>query len=194
MRRLIIAIDCDDVLLRTTTFFVTAYNKIYGTKVTLKDAHTSGSPWGVSGPELESRLAELMETDEYKQLSPTDEEVAVLKELSSNHEMHVVTARRTHERELTQHMLDTYFPGIFSSLELVGFTGSKGDVTQRIHADVLVDDNVRHLADAVSHGLPEAGALLFGDYPWNMSEETNVVRCSSWKNVKKEIDRLARTT
>lgn len=196
MKRLIIAVDCDDVLIRTTPFFINAYNRKYGTSVTLEQAHNVDDKklWGVDKETLEGRLAELMETDEYKSLRPSREEGAILTELSKHHELHVITARRAHERELTQLMLDTYLPNVFTSLELVGFTGSKGEVCERIHADVLIDDNARHIEDAIQHGLPAQGGILFGDYPWNTQPDpsTGLTECHSWSDVEEEINNLAR--
>lgn len=195
MRKLVIAVDCDDVIVRTTPFFVDAYNRTYSTNVTLDKAHyDDDETWNADRATLESRLAELMKTKEYKDLRPSDEEMGVLKELSKYHELHVITARREHERELTQYMIDAYLPDVFTSLELVGFHGSKGQVCERINAEVLIDDNVRHLEDAIKYGLPQQGAILFGDYPWNTESVAPMGfrRCASWKDVQKEIDEFAR--
>jgi len=191
MRKLIIAVDCDDVLVRTTPFFVDAYNRKYGTKVTLAKAHEGDDIWQTDRETLNGRFSELMNTDEYRTLAPSAEEISVLTALAKDHELHVITARRPHEREHTQRTLDTYLPGVFTSLELVGFTGSKGGVTENLKADVLIDDNVRHLQDAIQHGLPVRGAILYGDYPWNTAAEDGIVRCHTWEEVKAEIDHLA---
>lgn len=192
MKKLVIAVDCDDVLVRSTPFFVETYNQIYGTNVTLDTAHDNAAAWGVDNTTVAARLAELMETQAYKNLSPSNEEVTILNALSKDHELHVITARRPHERDLTQLMLDTYLPGVFRSLELVGFTGSKGEIIKSIHADVLIDDNLRHLNDAVKHGLPKEGAILFGDYAWSTPELTPFVHCYEWSDIAREINRLAR--
>lgn len=195
MRKLVIAVDCDDVLVRTTPFFVDAYNRMYSTSVTLDKAHYDDAEiWKTDRTTLEGRFAELMKTEEYKDLRPSDEEVSVLKELSAHHELHVITARREHERELTQYMIDAYLPNVFTSLELVGYSGSKGRVCERINAEVLIDDNLRHLEDAIKYGLPQQGAILFGDYPWNAEpvSSTGFSRCVSWRDVWGQIDELAR--
>jgi 5'(3')-deoxyribonucleotidase len=193
MKRLVIAVDCDDVLVSTTPFFVDAYNRTHGTNVTLDKAHSNDEHWQTDRKTLEARLAALMETDEYKQLRPIDIGVEVLTELSRHHELHVITARRPDERGLTEHMLDTHLPGVFTSLELVGFSGSKGEVCERIHADVLIDDSIRHLNDAMKHGVAHAGLILFGGYPWNMQEKTqkSFNACDTWNDVKERIDEFA---
>lgn len=195
MKRLVIAVDCDDVLVRSTPFFIKAYNRTYGTNVVVeKPEHYSNSlHWGVDRDIFDARLGELMRTDEYKTLRPSEDEVSVLTKLSKHHELHVVTARPPTERQHTQEMLDKYLPGVFTSLELVGFHGSKGEVAKRIHADVMIDDSLNHLESAIEQGLPLGGALLFGDYAWSAKDiPKGMVRCFSWKEVEREIERLAK--
>lgn len=194
MRRLVIAVDCDDVLVKTGEFFVTQYNQQYGTNVTLERSHDGTyDGWGVDHATMLERFGEMLKTDEYKALGPEPEEIQILKELAKDHELHVVTARRAEERAGTQAMIDRDVPQVFQSLELVGFEGSKGDVCRRLGVDVLIDDNVRHLQDAVDKGLPSEGALLFGEYPWNTTSgfPDPFLRCPNWESVKQEINRLA---
>lgn len=195
MKRLVIAVDCDDVLVRTTPWFVEKYNQLYGTAVTLADSHSdSDEIWGVPHAEMLKRFAEMIETDEYKQLGPTEDEVAVLTYLAQHHELHLVTARKESERAATQAMLERDLPGMFASMEFVGWQGSKGDICTRIGADVLIDDNARHLHNAITQGLPAGGALLFGEYPWNVdsSNHTDLKQCRTWDDVKRAVDTLAR--
>lgn len=194
MRRLIIAIDCDDVLVATTPFFIDAYNREYGTAITLADANNeSPELWQADTEEIARRLAALTETEAYRMLGPVPEEVAVLRELSKHHELRLVTARKEQEREMTQAMLDRDLAGVFTSMEFVGWTGSKGEVCKRLGADVLVDDNVRHLKNAIELGLPTQGALLFGDYEWNAVDHAveGLTRCGSWQDVHRAIDVIA---
>lgn len=194
MRRLVIAVDCDDVLVRTTPFFVTAYNEKYGTEVTLADAlNVDPNIWGADEGTILARWAALAEEDAYKLLTPDPQEVQVLHKLAEQHELHLVTARKPEERELTQALLDRELPGVFTSMEFVGWTGSKGEVCERIGADVLIDDNASHLHDALSHGLPSGGALLFGDYPWNEegNDHSDLKHCFDWASVKNVIDTIA---
>lgn len=194
MRRLVIAVDCDDVLVRTTPYFVSAYNQKYGTNVPLNDAHImSEELWGADTEEVVRRIGDLVFTDEYKALGTSPEETEVLKELSKHHDLHLVTARKEEERETTKAMLDRDLPGVFTSLDLVGWQGSKGEVCKRIGADVLIDDNARHLHNAIEHGLPKNGAILFGDYPWNKVDSTHqdLTYCLDWFSVQKVIENLA---
>lgn len=194
MKRLVIAIDCDDVLVKTTPYFVNAYNALHGTKGTLADArNVSPEIWGVGEQEILDRWAALTKTEEYKLLQPDAEVVAVLRALAKDHELHLVTARKEEEREFTQAMLDRELRGVFNSMEFVGWEGSKGQICQRLRTDVLIDDNASHLHDALECGLPSGGALLFGDYDWNKDERSHnaLVHCHDWTAVKRVIDRIA---
>lgn len=194
MKRLIIAVDCDDVLVPTTPFFVDAYNVQYGTAVQLSQAHqVSTDAWGADSAVVSERLASLMETEGYRLLAPSAEAIEVLAGLAQHHELHVVTARREHERELTQRMIDDMLPDVFTSLELVGWEGSKGLVCQKLGADVLIDDSARHLHDAIKCGLPKQGALIFGNYSWNEKDSghEDLTLCHDWRAVKKVIDTIA---
>ena len=195
MRNLVIAIDCDDVLMATTPYFVEAYNAQYGTSVKIETSHIDGEEvWGVNRDVQFQRLGELTKTEEYFNLAPSQEEVDVINELSGDHSLHLVTARRPEELELTQTMINRDLPGLFTSFDFVGWTGSKGEVCTRIGADVLVDDSVRNLVDAFEHGVPIEGLLLFGDYPWNQEIPdylAGVKRCRDWNEVRNAIDELA---
>lgn len=188
MKRLVIAVDCDDVLVSTIPFFVNTYNKVHGTNVPIGQSYADKDVWQADTPLLESRLAALMDTDEYRALRPTQDVVDVLTELAKHHELHVVTSRRENERELTQAMLDRELPGIFTSLEFVGFEGSKGDVCRRLGADILIDDNAGHLSDAIAKGLSPSGVILFGDYPWTKKTDDIMHHCATWGEVQKVID------
>lgn len=195
MRRLVIAVDCDDVLVATTPFFVDAYNQRHGTKAVLaeaRDAHAIS--WAAEPNVVVERWGELTELDGYKQLGPDPEEAMVLRELARHHELHLITARQEHERVFTRAMLDREFEGVFSSMEFVGWEGSKGEVCKRIGADVLIDDASKHLYDAIDHGLDAEGMILFGDYPWNTQDTgrpEQLVRCENWSAVKARIDTIA---
>lgn len=194
MKRLVIAVDCDDVLVRTTPFFVNTYNEKYGTTATLADSqNVDPEIWGADETTIVERWAALTEEEEYKLLAPDSEEVKILHQLAEQHELHLITARKPEEREFTQALLESELPGVFTSMEFVGWTGSKGEVCERIGAHILIDDNSKHLHDALSHGILSNGAILFGDYPWNKADSfhAGVTSCPDWLSVKQAIDKIA---
>lgn len=194
-KRLVIAVDCDDVLVRTTPFFIDAYNAAYGTSVNLTHAHDlHHSVWGGDAAEdVLEKLNKLIETESYKNLGPSLHEIESLRRLSKRHSLHLVTARKPEEREGTQAMLDRDLPGVFVSLDFVGWGGSKGEVCKRIGADILIDDSARHLHDAVEKGLPAGGAILFGEYPWNHDDKAHedLRHCADWYEVERVVGEIA---
>ncbi len=191
-KRLVIAIDCDDVLIPTTQFLVRAYNMRYGTAVTLEKSHTPDDHmWGAAHDEVIARLAKLTQEDAYKRLKPGVIEKHILQQLALRHELHVVTARQESEREYTETLLGRELPGVFTSMEFLGWTGSKGEVCKAIGADILIDDNIKHLRTARECGVQHL--VWFGNYPWNRvgeSSDDSVVRCDDWTAVKEVIDEV----
>lgn len=193
-KRLIIAIDCDDVLIETTEYIVDAYNHQYGTSVTLDRSHDSGNEqWGVVEDELLQRFNELQSTEEYARLLPMPEALRAVKQLARDHELHLVTARDGSIEAITEAMLNEYLPGCFTSMEHVGKERSKGEVCKQLGADILIDDNLRNLLSALESGLPAGGALHFGEYAWNRVEPLpeGAVACFDWAAVEREVARIA---
>lgn len=195
MKRLVIAVDCDDVLVATTPYFVAAYNSKFGTNITLDNAHVGGEELWQATRELQmQRLDELTLTGEYFKIAPSPAEIGVLQELSKVHSLHLVTARKPEELQRTRQILERDLPGVFTSFDFVGWTGSKGEVCKRIGADVLIDDSARHLHNAIEHqGLSKSGAILFGNYPWNAADSAHeaLTHCYDWTDVKVVIDSIA---
>lgn len=195
MRRLVIAIDCDDVLIDSTEYLVDTYNMLYRTKVQLIDAHRPmKTQWGAGYKEVLSRLYSIQNTEEFAQLPPRTDAVKVIKELATDHELHLVTARDAVVMKVTEKMLNADFPDCFTKLHHVAHQ-SKGQVCRQIGADILIDDNLKHLLDAEMHDINEG--LWFGNYPWQTRDRASVngfaVICDDWDAVEEEVRRVAST-
>ncbi len=193
-RRLVIAVDCDDVLIETTRFLVQDYNKNFGTKVTLGDAHKPNNPdWGTDDSGLiMDRLSEIQNSKEYAEIEPIPDAVKAIHRLAKDNELHLITARDGSVEATTMAMLDKYFAGCFNSVEHVGKTRLKGEICRQIKADVLVDDNISHLLSAIEYGMPISGALHFGDYIWNQLDYPieGVIECNNWESVEREVHKI----
>lgn len=194
-KRLIIAIDCDDVLIETTEYIVDVYNRQYGTSVTLDRSHDQDNEqWGVAdGEQLIQRFNEIQSTEEYAGLVPMPEALRAVKLLARDHELHLVTARHGSIEAITEAMLNEYLPGCFTSMEHVGRDRSKGEVCRQLKADILIDDSIRNLQSVLEHGLPAGGALHFGMYAWNRVNPLpeGVISCFDWETVEREVERIA---
>lgn len=191
MKRLVIAVDCDDVLLPSSERFVALYNQRYGTNVELDGAHNPSNPaWQASDELRARRFDEITLSEEHFLIKPFDDAIDVCRRLSDSHDLHLVTARPNQTMLVTLAMLNEYFPGVFTEIEHVGLDGNKGEVCRRLAAHVLIDDNYRHLAAARLCGV--ANTIWFGCYPWQgEAAGTGDVRCYNWKEIESEIHRIA---
>lgn len=193
--RPVIAIDCDEVLVPTARYFVDAYNKKYGTSVDFQTQHLedpTGSWRANSFDDLLVRLESIRDTEAYRALGIDDKARGALSRLALNYELHLITARQPHEEDDTRAMLERDTPGLFSGVHFVGFEGSKGQIVGALRARLLVDDSTRHLEDGLANGLPDDGAILFGDFPWNQQDPSDdrIVRMNSWLAVEEYINNI----
>ena len=197
MKRLSLAIDCDDVLTPTAEWVIETYNSVYGAAVTLKDFYsTDPKIWKASThEEAAARVGALLKLPEYARLRPFDDATRVIPKLAEVHALHLVTGRAVYLEPITLTMLDTYFPLCFQSINHTGyFEGEKkgkGEICAELGIDVLVDDHMVHLNDVREIGLKEV--ILFGNYPWNQIGllPFGVERCVTWGDVEREVERIA---
>ena len=190
-KKLVVAVDCDDVIISTMPLFLDMYNKTYGTQGELHQVHMFDSDiWGAEKDFFKQRWFDITKTSEYKELVPDPEGVAVLRTLAEKHEIHLVTARKDEEKAFTQELLRRYVGDIFSSMQFVGWEGSKGSVCQALQADVFIDDLFQHLSSAYDCGIKNL--IWFGGRPWQTEDpgDVPVVCCRSWQEVETEIGRI----
>lgn len=203
MRRLVIAVDCDDVLVPTAEKVIAYYNRTYGATVTSALFYSPIDPmiWGVASVEEASvRIEQYLLTHTDEMLEPFTEAVAAIKRLAEHHELHIVTSRSKALEPLTQHMVARYFDGVFASIEHVhsyaplthgAVRRTKGEVCRQIGAHLLIDDHFKHGHDARRSGVEEV--ILFGSYDWNIAERDtgNFRYCPDWSTTVEEVERIA---
>lgn len=197
MRKLIIAIDCDDVLVPTAPWIIDRYNKTYDTDVHISDFYSKDCMiWGTATfDEAAKRVGALLLEEEYGTIEPFSDAIEVVQRLSKVHELHLVTGRARYLEPVTLVMIEKTFPDFFQTIQHIGyFEGAKknkGDVCKELGADVLVDDHIVHLRDVLLAGVKEV--ILFGDYPWNQQSKLQgkSTRCADWWSVEKEISEIA---
>ncbi len=195
MNKLTIAVDCDDVLIPSTARIIDLYNAKYNASVDLKDAYNSDniSSW-LSSDELEitDRIFEIQLSSDFKTQLPFEDAIEVCRRISTDHDMHLVTARAGNLLTLTLDMLNTYFPNVFKEIEHIGFQASKGEVCRNLRSDILIDDRYEHLMTAKACGI--SNLIWFGNYPWqgyDTDVDESVIRCSNWHEVEREVRRIA---
>lgn len=194
MKRLVIAVDCDDVLINTTEYIMRQYDKRYGIKVDLENAYTLSHPQ-FDGEELDTiyeRFNEIFRAEEFQTLKPRADAVEVVQRLGCQHELHLVTARLAAVELITLTMINEYFPGCFTEINHISERGSKGEVCRVLKADVIIDDNAKHLEDAKSCGVKQR--IWFGSYPWQKPDAGSqdfTARCADWYEVEQQVNYFA---
>jgi len=204
-KRLVIAVDCDDVLVPTARHIIDDYNERFGTQMGFEHFYdttdASLDVWGVTTRnEAIERVAEFLHTDKHAQIVPEADAIAAIRLLAEDHELHLVSGRVDTLKPVTEHMLQTYFPDCFQTIEHTNFIAplstkvvrrSKGDICRSIGAHMLIDDHPHHTANALSANIDRV--ILFGDYDWNRSEAEHekMIRCKDWSSVLQEVSLYA---
>ncbi len=201
MKRLIIAIDCDDVLVDTAHDILAFYNNKYGTKLDESDfysySETTRDRFGVNTlEEAIERFNERLLDPEHHSITPSQEAIDAIHKLARKHELHLVTGRQDAMEAATIGMVETYFPGCFTSVEHTNYMTAdhtavkrtKGEVCQAIKADVMIDDYLGHIRDVLEAGIPQG--IVFGDFDWGKRQRLPVgaVRCIDWQAVLEFLD------
>lgn len=185
MKKQRIAVDCDDVIVPTAPLILQNYNETYGTAIEFKDFYSDKLDiWQVPDRATAvKRIEAYLETDEYQQVKPFVDAIAIMQRLSKRYELHVVTGRADFLTAATESMLERYFPSLFTSIEFTNFFRtagrSKADVCKKLGIDFLVEDHLHHATVVAECGI---NVLLFGEYPWNQTDQlpAHIQRVKDW--------------
>ena len=95
MKRLVVAVDCDDVLIDSTSYMIDKYNSIYGTKVLIENSHKpNNNEWNTADDnQTLERFKQIQTSSDYGLIAPTQSTIDAIAVLSKSHELHLVTAR-----------------------------------------------------------------------------------------------------
>ena len=191
-----IAIDIDDVLADNAGGFVEFSNARWGTHLTPEqyDEHWA-KIWEIDNQETERRATIFHESGAFTRYRHDDSALPVLRRLSQDFNLLVLTSRRTQTQGDTRLWLHEHYPGIFTD-ETIHFAGiwdtvndqsiarTKGDLVEALGADYLIDDQLKHCQSVALNG---KRALLFGNYAWNQTDllPKGVVRVDDWLAVER---------
>jgi uncharacterized HAD superfamily protein len=198
MKRLVIAVDCDDIIVESASAILKNYHETHGVEVPAAEMYsTDPRVWGVEHQdEAIARVYAYLRSEEHAMIPPVKEAVEALRALSKRHEIHLVTGRADFLKEATLAWIDEHFPGVFTSTEFTNFivptshqhvTRSKADVARQLAADVFIEDHPHHARIVADAGVQ----VLLYDWPWNRSigaGVANVTRVRDWREIVDRID------
>lgn len=191
-----IAIDIDDVLADNAKGFVEFSNQRWGTNLTPGDYDEHWAKvWQIDNEETNHRANIFHESGVVSSYNPDDEALPVLRRLSNDFNLIIITSRRLQTKGDTIAWIHQHYPNIFSD-DVIHFAGiwdavndesislTKGELSQKLRADYLIDDQLKHCEAVASLGLK---ALLFGDYSWNQMANlhSNIKRTKNWDEVER---------
>lgn len=195
---MIIAIDLDDTLAESLQHFIKFYNKRHGKKYgpTLKfEDFTSYFLCEIRDMSREEELNIIKDYDTYchrDELNPIKKAVEIVKELSKRHKIVIVTSRTRKVEKETRAWVKKYLPMIkeifFTREDYHEASKPKADICKTACADVLIDDNLRHVAGCDKEGVR---AILL-NRPWNKKKEDEklIRRVNSWSEIPKIIEEI----
>lgn len=195
----VIAVDCDDVILKSIPVIVEWYNQTFGTQVQLANYYNDdGKGWGTDdGNLILHRLNGYIASDDFMAEAPMQDAIETLRWLAKEHELHMVTGRTDLSIESTRLWVEKYFGDeVFTSLQFTNFgmapdmgfkQRSKAEVCKELGVELLIDDHLRHVKIVAAEGIP---AVLFGEYPWNAADvlPIGVVRLKDWTQVREYVE------
>lgn len=196
----IIAIDIDDVLSESVKDIIKYSNEHWGLSLKFKDYNEHfGIMWKVDHIEAKRRLDEYINSGVIFKYDHLKYAFSVLNNLKKKYKLVIITSRQRSLKEGTISWINEHFHGLFNE-EDINFAGiwdnvdnkdtatvTKADISKRLKVDYLIDDQIKYCIGAVEVGIK---VLLFGDYPWNKSENLpkNISRVNDWLEVQRFFD------
>ena len=175
-----IAVDLDDVIADLIPCMLAKHREITGAALTREQA----TSWNVFPPEVHDSVRF---GNSYGSLELLPGAVEFLSWLKERHEVHIVTYRGEHSREITTRWLERHLPGLYDGVHFSG--GGKVDICRELEVDLIIDDSYNQIP-AVSEALGIPGILM--DTPMNrhIREAALVRRASDLQEARVIIEDL----
>ncbi len=191
--KLTIAVDMDDVVVETAEAIIAHTRENYDAPITINDFYSRDPDlWGA--PDTKTAIARVnafLDTKEYFESAPVQEAVHALRGLNRYHNLYIVTGRPDFTELATRNWLQQHLPDLFADVIFTNYfddskVRTKGDVCMELGADVLIDDHLDHCVSALESGVRP---YLFGQYPWNATDELpdGITRVAHWPDVERML-------
>ncbi len=177
VKRVIVGVDNDDVLVDFIQSLVSYSNKYFGTSLNYEDMYTFnlGILWGCSQEESVKRVFEFYNSSEFIYLPPVEGSLEALKKLNNYFILRIVSSRPASLLFKTKQSLDSLFPNLFERIHLTDSYGSnkpkksKLEICREEGITVLIDDNIDNLNNSFEFNVKP---ILFRR-PWNRHLKDN---------------------
>ncbi len=199
----ILAIDIDDTVTASTEAWRKHANRRAGIDLGPEQYQVRDGYWGYYDRVWQRNgVSHLVTFDEIDaELAASQAEIVVLDkakeaigQLSEKYQILFVTSRNLIQKPATLLWFKQHFPTqkykiYFTQKADKPKSGSKGEpkgqLCQRLGAQILIDDHIEHCESAKSFGLE---AILFGDYGWHTHKPDGIVNCQDWPAIMEYLD------
>jgi len=193
---MIIAFDCDDVLVDYVQGLVDFTNNVLGIKRVMEDMteYSFDKFWGCSIEEAISRVDRFHRTQRFRELEPILGAIEGVRKLKSmGHDLVVISSRPDYTLRDTFNNLRKHYGNAFSRIYFSKnpYTGrgdkDKRDFCKELDVKMLVEDNLVYAIECA-----EVCDVLLLNTHWNQTNElpNRVKRVSSWEEIVDEIEKI----
>lgn len=194
MKRQIVAVDIDDVLLNSADLLMGGYNLRFGTSLTRADYYSKdvGKLGVAHWDEAAERFRVFQESEVFTDAEPDPEAVESVTNLALYYDFVGVTSRPEFIKDQTDKWIKKRFGGniprvihtsfVMGASNHVGTLLTKAEVCKQIGASYMVEDHLHHAVPVA-----ETGTRVFlVDQVWNQKNDlpSTVTRVQGWKEIE----------
>jgi uncharacterized HAD superfamily protein len=187
-----IGIDFDDVLAPSIIGFRKYFNNKHN-KVHEKIYWDELDTLGLSFEEFIKEWNEFCVTDYHNNMIPISDSIDVLKRLSKEHELYLISARSTKLEKTTRKLIDNYFPNIFKEIHLINkkeeINNKKSEVCLEQKIDIMIDDSLSNLIDCEKVGTKGIWFTQYLTARRNEFINPKIIIARSWLDVERQIEK-----
>lgn len=194
----IIAVDIDDVIYPLVPDLIDYLDKNHKVKLTKDEfvKYDIREVWQ-GGPIEAEKIFNGYKERSAIEVAPLKGAKDVLHKLAFKYDVIVMTARDITVEQKTKEWIYHHFPEIFKEVHLLGnrresvIFRSKAEVCKQLGVYCLIDDRLQTALEVNKAGIK---AILFGDYPWNRTNELpdGITRLKNWQEVLEYFDEQSR--
>lgn len=189
------AVDFDEVLFFLVSRMIEWHDNLFDTQLDYEKFchYRFFEAFGTTDEEASRRYIDFARSDYSVRTLPILNAFNVLSRRKNlGDKFYIASSSQIEVVESKKQRLENHFPNIFEDFHaanhyslLDGPTRSKADICCEIGADVMIDDNPKHLLGCVDCvKIP----ILFGDYPWNKGEFPTLIRAANWHEVEEILN------
>ncbi len=190
-----VGVDLDDTLMDFNSALCRFYNRHYGGSMSRESVFSFDLElsFNLSTKEVDEMIEQFLGSEEHLSAKPLAEAVPIVRKLSEQFEIFVVTARPQTANEHTYRWLAKHYPFLMDRVHFTGgYNGQPGipksEVCRRLELNVFVDDAPKNIQDVE----PEVSRAFLIDAPWNQDYRPGpkIRRVFSWPEIWPEIQNI----